>query len=275
MKGLGSARLNAGRQEYFMGITDAWLDRFIESQIFFPDPTLEFSPTEFGLEFEDIRFETSDGIGLHGWLIPAERHGPLLLFFHGNAGNISHRVHNIYQLNKSGISVFIIDYRGYGLSEGKISEKGFYLDAEAAYLKAVDLAAEEERKLIIFGRSLGGVAAVHVAHARPCEGVILESTFTNLAGMARAHFPFLIKEKALQKRFNSVDKIGTVKAPILFFHGDRDDIVPIELGQALFEAAPEPKEFVTLPGAGHNDTYVVAGPGYFEKFTSFVDGKAP
>ncbi len=142
-----------------MGLTTDALNRVIESQIFFPDPYLVATPMDEGLEFEDLRFKTRDGITLHGWLVPAEASIGLILFCHGNAGNISHRVDNIRRLHDIGLSVLIFDYRGYGLSGGRITESGFYLDAEAAYEIAREHAARENLKLILFGRSLGGIAA--------------------------------------------------------------------------------------------------------------------
>jgi fermentation-respiration switch protein FrsA (DUF1100 family) len=206
---------------------------------------------------------------LHGWLIPASSPDYLLLFCHGNAGNISHRLDNVRLLHNRGISVFIFDYRGYGRSQGRISEKGFYLDSEAAYEVARKWAEQSGAKLVVFGRSLGGIAATHLGATKQCDGLILESTFTNMGAMARAHYPLPFAESLLKHRLNAVDRIIEVRIPKLFFHGDRDRIVPIKLGRQLFEAAPNPKEFIVLSGAGHNDTYFVGGPDYFNKIESF------
>ena len=251
------------------------LERFVEGMIFYPDTFMMQGPSDYDLEFEDVWFENGDGIRLHGWMIPAVTAEAVLLFCHGNAGNISHRLDNVARLNRINISVFIFDYRGYGRSGGRITEQGLYRDSEAAYHVARDYANQHDLKTVIFGRSLGGVAAVHVAASNPCSGVILESTFTNLAAMARTHFLVPMVEGMLTGRFNSIDKIPDVKAPLLFFHGDKDDIVPYRYGLELFEAAPEPKEFVTLEGAGHNDTYVVGGAAYFEKLKRFISDLPP
>ena len=254
-----------------MSFTADALTAFIERQIFFPDPDLYCTPAEEGLAYEDLRFQTSDGVSLHGWLVPAPSSPALLLFCHGNAGNISHRVDNIRRLHDIGLSVLIFDYRGYGLSKGRITEAGFYLDAEAAHEAARSRAEAAGQKLVLFGRSLGGIAAVYLAASRACSGVILESTFTNMAAMAREHFPLPVPESLLRDKLNSLDRIDRVTAPVLFFHGDCDDIVPLRLGQELCEATKAPKEFVTLAGAGHNDTYIVGGAEYFRKFRSFID----
>ena len=254
-----------------MSLTANAISSFVEKQIFFPDPYLYCTPAEAALDFEDLWFETGDGIRLHGWLVPAPSSPVLLLFCHGNAGNISHRVDNIRRLYDVGISVLIFDYRGYGRSGGAITEAGFYLDAEAAYELARNRAEAAGQKLVIFGRSLGGIAAVHLASSRSCSGVILESTFTHMAAMAKEHFPLPVPESLLRDKLNSVDKIGRITAPVLFFHGDSDDIVPLRLGQELYAATKAPKEFVTLVGAGHNDTYFVGGSEYFQKFRGFID----
>lgn len=246
-------------------------ERFVESQIFFPEAQLVQTPGDAGLAYEDLWITTSDGVRLHGWLVPAQGARELILFFHGNAGNISHRVDNLARLNRIGASVLIIDYRGYGRSQGKISEAGMYADAEAAYHKARELAEAGGLRLVIFGRSLGGVAAVHVAADHPCHGLILESTFTTLGDMAAALFPIPGVGRMLKERMASISKIPAVRAPIFFLHGDRDGIVPFDLGRRLYEAARAPKEWMTLSGAGHNDTYMIAGQRYWQAWRKFLD----
>ena len=243
---------------------------FVEKQVFFPDKTIVQTPADYDLPFEDVWFTSSDSIRLHGWLISAVPSKHILVFCHGNAGNISHRLDNVRLLHQRGISVFIFDYRGYGRSDGRISEKGFYLDSEAAHEVARKWAEKHKAKLIVFGRSLGGIAATHLGATKSCDGLILESTFTNMGAMARAHYPLPFAESLLKHRLNAVGEIDQVRAPILFFHGDKDRIVPIRLGRGLFEAAPNPKEFVILPGAGHNDTYFMGGQGYFNKIEDFL-----
>jgi fermentation-respiration switch protein FrsA (DUF1100 family) len=252
-----------------LGFLSGCWNWFVESQVFFPDTTIEQTPVDLDLPFEDVWFTSSDSVRLHGWLITAPSAKHLLLFCHGNAGNISHRLDNIRLLHKRGISVFIFDYRGYGRSQGRINEKGFYLDSEAAYEVAREWAEQNGAKLVVFGRSLGGIAATHLGATKNCDGLILESTFTNMGAMARAHYHLPFAEALLEHRLNALGQIVQVRVPILFFHGDKDRIVPIKLGRKLFEAAPNPKEFIVLPGAGHNDTYFVGGPDYFKKIETF------
>jgi len=252
-----------------MGCGMAW-DSFIESQIFFPDKVLVGDPGSFGLAYEDQWIETEDGLRLHAWWLPAAGARTVLVFFHGNAGNISHRLDNLRHLQAWGLSVLIFDYRGYGKSQGSISEKGLYADSRAALQAGLKRARENNCRLALFGRSLGGVAAVSVADQPQVAGVILESTFTNLGDMAKVHFP-LPGVGRLRNRFNSLGRIPGVRAPKLFIHGDRDDIVPFELGQRLYQAAKEPKTWLTLTGAGHNDTYDLGGEAYFQKVREFLD----
>lgn len=254
-----------------MNFTSELLDRFVESQIFYPDPLLICTPSEVRLDYEDIWFDTRDEVRLHGWMIPSPHSSALMLFCHGNAGNVSHRVDNLRRLHDNGLNVFIFDYRGYGQSNGHITEAGFYMDAEAAYEEARKYATARNLKLVIFGRSLGGTAAVHLGAHFACSGLILESAFTHMAAMARVHFPLPVPEGLLRHKLNALDKVSRVKAPVLFFHGDLDNIVPINLGRELFDATNAPKEFMTLPGAGHNDTYFVGGQKYFDKMREFVD----
>lgn len=254
-----------------MNMLKGALTGIIESQIFYPEKPLAGTPAVWNLAFQNVSLK-SGPVLLHGWFLPGE--GPakaLLVFFHGNAGNISHRLENLALLHRQGIAVFIFDYRGYGQSGGRPSEQGLYEDAAAALAWGRQKAAELGAPLAAFGRSLGGVAAVAACAENPCDGMILESTFTNLGAMAKRHFPLPGAEKWLDGRFDSLSRIGRIACPKLFFHGDRDGIVPYSLGRQLFEAASEPKEFVTIKGAGHNDTYVVGGEAYFRKIGGFLE----
>ena len=247
------------------------VDALINSQLFYPERTLAARPDQLGMAYEDQWIEAADGVKLHAWWIPAPRPKAVLLFFHGNAGNISHRLDNLRLLHGLGLSTLILDYRGYGQSQGSPDERGFYLDAAAAYLAARGRAAKAGLRLVVFGRSLGGAAAVAVGGLEGVSGVILESTFTNLGDMARAVFHLPGLDKAFRSRFDSEMRIPAITAPLLFFHGDRDDIVPHELGRRLFDSAGGPKEFITLKGAGHNDTIMMGGQDYLNKIASFVD----
>jgi len=239
---------------------------------YFPSSAWEATPASAGLSYEDVTLRASDGVKLHGWFVPGpgEGGGPIFLFLHGNAGNVSHRVDNIRRLHEIGLGVFILDYRGYGRSEGKPCEEGLYRDAEAAYAYLLSRNGMSKEKIVVFGRSLGGAVAVDLCARVECGRLILESTFTSAADMARAILPFVPVGPFLAEKFDSLGKIGKVRAPLLQFHGTRDETVPFRLGEKLFRAAPGPKEFVPIAGAGHNDTYEVGGIPYFEKIRAFV-----
>jgi fermentation-respiration switch protein FrsA (DUF1100 family) len=223
---------------------------------------------------EECRIATSDGLTLHGWWHGGAGSGdassrPVVLWFHGNAGNITHREENLQLLAHQGLAVFLVDYRGYGLSEGKPSEKGLYADGEAAYRYLVEERAIEPNRIVCFGRSLGAGVALHVALEHEVAALIMESPFASVPAMARKHYPFLPVWFLLRNRYDSLGKVPELKVPLLVLHGDRDSIVPLKHGKAVYEAAPEPKEFYTIVGAGHNDTYYVGGGPYFRKLREF------
>ena len=244
--------------------------------IFFPSREIAATPGDLGLSFEEVRFQAADGVNLHGWFVP----GPsetTLLWFHGNAGNIGDRVENIMLLNRHvGVSVFIFDYRGYGLSEGSPSERGMYLDAQAAidYLNTRP-GVIAERDLVLFGRSIGSAVAVEMGARHGYRGVILESPFTSVKAMARRTNPVLSRVMpvglVVRSKLDSLGKISSVTSPVMVVHGDLDQTVPVEMGVALFQEANEPKRLYLIKGAGHNDTYLVGGQEYFEALKAFID----
>jgi len=244
----------------------AWIDRFI----FFPDQTLIGTPADVAIKYEDVWFKATDGTRLHGWYVPGKRR-ETFLWFHGNAGNISHRVDLLRHLHAQlGVGVLLIDYRQYGRSEGTASEEGLYADARGAltYLRSrPDVAAD---RVVYFGQSLGSAVAIDLAHHAPPCGLILETPFASIRDMARTLLPGPLSG-IVPDGFNNVEKITTITVPTLFIHGDRDEIVPYEQGQRVFNAAAGPKAFFTIPGATHNDTYVVAGQRYFDRLREFIE----
>lgn len=242
--------------------------------IFLPERELEGNPGDAGLVFEDVLFSTSDGVTLHGWFVPGGGN-ITFLWLHGNAGNISHRVDHIKLIHQQlEVSIFIFDYRGYGRSEGKPSEKGTYLDTEAAleYLRSRP-DADPKDKLVLFGQSLGSGVAVETASRHKVDAIILESPFTSIRAMVRKAFPYLpsgLLVHLVEARYDSFSKIQNIDSPLLVVHGDRDELVPIEMGQELFEAAHEPKLLYTVVGARHNDIYLVGGEDYIEALRRFM-----
>lgn len=229
-----------------------------------------WDPGSFGVETEDIYFAAADGVKLHAWYVPAPNAVATLLWFHGNAGNLTHRLDNIRQLRPLNLNIFIFDYRGYGKSEGEPDEAGIYLDSQAAYETLVSRKNVSPDTLFLFGRSLGGICAIEVASKNPAAGLILESVFTSAGDMARKLFPLLPLHWAIKSKFDAVGKVPQLKLPKLFLHGTEDEIVPYRLGRELFEAAAEPKQFYDIQGAGHNDTFIVGGKPYYDALHRFV-----
>jgi fermentation-respiration switch protein FrsA (DUF1100 family) len=254
---------------YTWGVRGMW-SALQRKMIYFPTSVLAYTPTNVGLRYEDVHFQTSDGVKLHGWMVPCPGAEVTLLFCHGNAGNISDRVENVLRLHGIGLQVFIFDYRGYGRSEGRPNEQGLYKDAQAAYAHLVSRDDLDPEHIAIFGRSLGGAVAVDLASRVSCWRLILESTFSSAPDVAKHMIPFLPMGRLISERFESESKIDKVQAPLLQFHGTRDEIIPYKLGERLFQAAPEPKEFFPIQGATHNDTYLVGGRPYFEKIKQFL-----
>lgn len=241
---------------------------FLErSFIFFPERELLAFPSNAGMEYEDVYFRCEDGVTLHGWFIPGQGKS-VMLFFHGNGGNISHRIEKIRLLCHPQISSFIIDYHGYGRSQGIPSEESCYLDALASWNYLIQERRIDSKQIVLFGESLGGAVTIDLASKKEVGAVILESTFTNIGAVMGRFVPGL--ESLLKGKFDSLSKIPHLKAPLLILHGDEDELVPYELGRSLFEKANEPKNFFTILGAHHNDTYDVGGKAYFEAVHQFM-----
>jgi fermentation-respiration switch protein FrsA (DUF1100 family) len=250
--------------------------RFEDRFIFHPSREIVRTPLDAGLQFQDHYFTTADGVRLNGWFIPYPGARATLIWFHGNAGNISHRVENIRLLHdRVKINVFIFDYRGYGRSSGSASEEGTYRDGVAALTFLHQQLGVSADRLIIFGRSLGAAVAAEMALRFTCRGLILETPFASILDMAKSVMPLLPIGAILQTRYDVVEKVARIKVPLLVLHGDRDDVVPYEQGKQVFAAAPNPKEFYTIGGANHNDTYLVGGANYFTRLDSFIDGVLP
>lgn len=254
------------------------VDRFVTYLIFQPTRGVDLTPGQLGVEGEEVFLDTEDDVRIHGFYLPdaTGRADPprAILFLHGNAGNASHRLPNAAELARLGSDVLLLDYRGYGRSEGAPSEEGVYADARAGLAHLLGTRGIPESRVVLFGRSLGGAVAVDLARGRKLAGVILESTFTNvrdIAGTLAGPPGRWLAGDA----FDSQSKIAELRAPLLFFHGDRDRIIAPRLGRRLYEAAPEPRAFETIPGAGHNDTVQKGGRPYFERIGRFLDEVAP
>jgi len=203
---------------------------------------------------EDVRFDSPDGVHLHGWFAEARRPRAVVLYLHGNAGNVTNR-RDVLQFypEQLGASVLLFDYRGYGRSGGIPTEAGVLADARAARRWLAGRTGVREGDIVLVGHSLGGGVAVDLAALDGARGLVLENTFTSLPDVAQSHVPLLPFRLLMLSRLNSLAKIPNYRGPLLVKHGDADEIVPYASGKKLFAAANEPKQFVTIPGGRHND----------------------
>ncbi|MCH8829313.1 MAG: alpha/beta hydrolase [Planctomycetes bacterium] len=229
------------------------LAAYEQSLVYYPSRFPEGNWQPSGLKFEDARFTAEDGTRLHGWFVPHIRPRAVVLFAHGNAGNISHRAETLRILNqRHGLAVMAFDYRGYGRSEGDPNEQGLLQDARAARKWLAERTGVSQREIVLMGRSLGGGVMVDLAAEDGARGLILASTFTSLPDVAAEHIKWIPARALMKNRFDSLSKLGRYKGPLLQSHGDADEIIPYELGRTLFETAVGPKRFVTIPGGTHN-----------------------
>lgn len=237
--------------------------------LFFPSKEILATPSLLNLSYKDIYFETSDNVKINAWYTPSENSEKVVIICHGNAGNISNRLETIQIFNNVGISSLIFDYRGYGKSEGKISEYGSYLDSEAAWNYLVNDLNYSSENIYIFGRSLGGGIASWLAVSKMPKALILESTFTSVPDMASDIYPFLPVKFLSRFDYNTIDRIKNIKCPILIIHSKNDEIIPYKFGLKIFEKANEPKIFFEISG-GHNDGFIISLEKYKEKLHSFI-----
>jgi fermentation-respiration switch protein FrsA (DUF1100 family) len=241
---------------------------FQHSLIYFPTRAVTATPAAIGLAYDEVRFHAEDGIELAGWFVPAPNAATTLLFFHGNAGNISHRLASIELFHRLGLNVFIFDYRGYGQSQGSPTETGTYRDAAAAWRYLVEDKQIPPGRIIFFGRSLGGSVAAWLAERQPPQALILESTFTSIPDMAARQFPFLPVRLLARARYDTLARIPNITAPVLIIHSPADEIIPYSHSRRLFEAARQPKAFLELTGS-HNEGFLLTAQ-YEANLAAFI-----
>ena len=237
--------------------------------IYFPEREIAGAPDLLGLSYEPVRFESADGVELSGWFIPAEKSRGTLLFCHGNAGNISHRLESIQAFHRLRLNTLIFDYRGYGQSEGRITEKGTYLDAEAAWRYLTENRQVDPAEVVVFGRSLGGTIATWLAQDLTPKALIIESTFTSVRDIAAQLYPYLPVRLMSRFNYSAIDYIRRVNCPVLIVHSRDDEMIPFSHGRRLFEAANEPKELLEIRGS-HNEGFIISAQQYHDGLDSFV-----
>ena len=246
---------------------------FYQSRMLFlpnlPSRTVERSPLAVGLAYEPVNLVTDDNIHLDAWFIPAPEQRGVILFCHGNAGNISHRFDSLLLFNKLGYSTLIFDYRGYGRSQGRPSETGTYLDVGAAWRYLTGERSIAPSRIILFGRSLGAAVAVYQASVYTPGALIVESSFTSVPDIAAELYPFLPVRWLSRLDYNVQQRLQRVSCPVLVVHSRDDEIISFRHGLALYRAANEPKQFLELRGS-HNDGFLLAGQTYTQELGVFL-----
>jgi len=234
-----------------------------------PEREVNCTPGSIGLDFEEVFFDTCDGLKLNGWYVPAAGRQPTVLFCHGNGGNIMHRLDSVNLFFELGLSCFVFDYRGYGLSQGSPSEEGTYRDAEAAYRWLTEEKKKKPQEIIIFGRSLGASIAAQLASKVEAAALVLESGFTCYVEMGKRLYPYMPVKWFARFRYETIKYIRLVQCPVMVVHSREDDIVPFEFAKRLYEAANEPKKFVEIYG-GHNDGFLASREIYERAWQEFL-----
>lgn len=248
---------------------------FQERLVYFPEVGRELTttPRAKGLDYEDVTLHTADGVALHGWWVPARNARGTVLIFHGNAGNISHRIDYLTMFNRLGYAVLIIDYRGYGRSSGAPSEEGTYRDAEASWQFLTETRGVKPQDVVILGESLGGGVATWLAARHPPRALILASVFTSVPDLGARVYPWLPVRLLARIGYNSLERMPTITVPVLIAHSRGDDIVPFAHGEALFAAAREPKQFLVMSG-GHNDGFLFMRDEWVAAVGAFLERAA-
>jgi fermentation-respiration switch protein FrsA (DUF1100 family) len=238
-----------------------------ELLLFFPSkfPNGDWNPKE--LKFQDVYFAADDKTKLHGWYCPADSPRAVLLVAHGNAGHVASRAPWLrYLQTRAKVSVFMFDYRGYGRSEGTPTVEGAIQEAKAARTKLCELAAVKESEMLLMGESLGGAIVVQLAATSPPRGLILQSTFSSLRDIAQVHYPELAW-LVPRNKLDSASRVAAFRGPMLQSHGKADRTIPFSSGERLFRAANEPKQFVAIEDAGHNNWLTDA---YLKQLDAFI-----
>lgn len=241
----------------------------LSSLVYHPDKEISFTPQELGLEHEDLYMASADGKMINAWFFPCENARAVVLFCHGNAGNISDRVSQAWMFHKLELSTLLFDYQGFGQSQGRPSEQGTFDDARAAWNYLVQEKGFPPDRIIVFGKSLGGAVAIELATQIEPGLLFVDSSFTSTKDVAKAHYPWAPGFLLHRWKYDSLSRIPKVQAPVCFFHSKRDEVIPFKQGKALFDAAPEPKAFVEITGS-HNDGFMTSGRLYTDAVDSFI-----
>lgn len=244
---------------------------FLQPKLLYqPGREVASTPADLDLDFEEITFRSSDGIMLTGWYVPIEKSHFTVLFCHGNGGNIMHRLDSLGLFHSLGLSCLVFDYRGYGNSQGRPTEAGTFLDARAAYDWLVRERHVPTEQIILFGRSLGGSVAAHLAARVLARALVVESAFTSYPDIGTRFYPYMPVRLFARFQYNTRAYVREVSCPVLIVHSRDDELVPFEFGSRLFEAAHEPKRFVEIFG-NHADGFLLSGDVYRNAWVGWLD----
>lgn len=242
------------------------------SMVYYPEIGREIiaTPRQAGLDYEEVRLLAADGVALHGWFVPSAQSRGTVLFLHGNAGNISHRLDFLLMFHRLGYNTLIIDYRGYGNSAGKPSEQGTYLDAEAAWRHLTETRKIPPDTIALFGESLGGAVAAWLAVRHPPAALVIASGFTSVPDLAAKFYPYLPVRRLSRFSYDTREYLQSVAAPVFIAHSPDDEIIPYRHGRALYDAAKPPKQFLELSG-GHNEGFIFVRDSWARALGEFLD----
>jgi uncharacterized protein len=243
---------------------------FLEQKtLYHPDKDIPETPQNMGIVCENVNFRTSNGVMLNGWFIPRKDAQVTVLYCHGNAGNMYHRLHKVKFFHEMGVNFFIFDYRGFGKSAGSPSEKGLYQDAQSAYDYVASRSDVNKDKIVVYGKSLGGPVAADLCNNRTARALILEGSFASVALRAQQLYPFLPMKLLVTQQYDTIAKVKDLRIPKLIAHGRQDEVISFSHGEKLFAAAAEPKRFLPFEG-GHNDDVYVTSPAYKDELLNFL-----
>ena len=238
--------------------------------VYYPSRTLNGTPADLYLDYENIHFRSADNILLHGWFSPHANSNKVILLFHGNTGNISDCISSIGLFSRLNYSTFVFDYRGYGQSEGEPGEQGTYYDAEAAWEWLLRERHYAPQDVVILGRSLGAAIGSRLACQHQAAAVVLESTFTSLPDIAAETHRLVPARLMTRFKYNTLENVQSIRSPILIVHGPGDTVIPYHHGQRLFTAANEPKAFLNID-ADHARGFLNSGQDYIDGLQGFLD----
>lgn len=244
-----------------------------QKSLYHPYKEIPETPKNLRINFEEINFKTTDGQLLNGWFVPAKAAKVTVLYCHGNAGNMYHRLRKVKFFYEMGVNFFIFDYRGYGKSAGKPTEKGLYKDAQAAYDYLVSRNDVDRNKIIVYGKSLGGPVAANLCLNRQVSALILEGSFASVVLRAQQLYPLLPMRFLITQKYDTMAKVKNLRIPKLIAHGRQDEVISFHHGETLYKSAAEPKQFLPFEGAHNDDVFVTSADFKVELEQFFVNNK--